>query len=291
MLGDFFAREEGRSLVRKTFQMEDKELRASINFHLFQCILVLLAPWAVPFVVAWQSFLLTEPSQAVLYGCGGAPSRLNLSFILLRISKIDLLKIWVVQGAQISDSVLCPLYCDLKISVMLHGFHDFFQSYWVIELIERAVLTLMAFATEIACYLSWSKHSMIHWQVVSNLNCIQRRFLAAFKIVLEFLFNDLFLRVFLCCNFASGNEWAEMLKYLNFKISNSLSFVHNKETTLPNCLNSTHYIILAALLWHANFKQEKVVTWVIRECSPFIREYRIALSFVLKPSLNKFLAF
>jgi hypothetical protein len=52
MLGDFFAREEGRSLVRKTLQMEDKELRASINFHLFQCILVLLAARAVPFVIA-----------------------------------------------------------------------------------------------------------------------------------------------------------------------------------------------------------------------------------------------
>ena len=172
MFGDFFAWEEGRSLVRKTFEMQDKELRATIDFHLFQCILVLLAATTVPFVITWQSFLLTEPRQAVLYGCGGAPSRLNLSFILLRISKINLLKIWAVKGFQVCYSVLGPHYCNLKITIVFHGFQDFFQSYWVIELIEWAVLTLMAFATEIACYLSWSKHSMIHWQVVSYLNCI-----------------------------------------------------------------------------------------------------------------------
>ena len=79
-----------------------------------------------------------------------------------------------------------------------------------------------------------------------------------------------------------------MLKYLNLKFSYSLSLVHNEESTLPNCLNSTHYKILAALLGHTHFKQEEIGTCVIRECRSLIGADRISLSFALQPSLNKF---
>lgn len=106
--------------------------------------------------------------------------------------------------------------------------------------------------------------------------------------MLEFLLYDLILRVFLCCDLAARYKWAEMLKYLNFKVSYSLSLVHNEEPALPNCLHTTHYIVLAALLGHAHLKQEEVIAWVIWEGGSFIGAYRISLSFVLQPSLNKF---
>jgi hypothetical protein len=99
--------------------------------------------------------------------------------------------------------------------------------------------------------------------------------------VLVFLLYDFVLRVFLCGNLAARYEWAEMLKYLNLKFSYSLSLVHNEESTLPNCLNSTHYKILAALLGHTHFKQEEIGTWVFRECRSLIGADRISLSFAL----------
>jgi hypothetical protein len=99
--------------------------------------------------------------------------------------------------------------------------------------------------------------------------------------MLEFLLYDFILRVFLCCHLAARYKWAEMLKNLNLKISYSLSLVHNEESTLPNCLNSTHYKILAALLGHAHFKQEEVIARVIWEGGSFIGTYWVSLSFVL----------
>ena len=49
--GDLFGTEERLPLVRETFEMDDQKLRASINLHLLQSVLVLFASRTVPLVV------------------------------------------------------------------------------------------------------------------------------------------------------------------------------------------------------------------------------------------------
>ena len=70
----------------------------------------------------------------------------------------------------------------------------------------------------------------------------------------EFLLYDLILRIFPCLNFATRYEWTEMFKYLNLEFPHCFSLIHYEESTLPDSLNSTHYIILTALLGHTHFK-------------------------------------
>jgi hypothetical protein len=54
--------------MRKALEMDDEVIRGFVQLHLLEGILVGFAVRAVPFVVSCQSFLLAEPTDAVVYG-------------------------------------------------------------------------------------------------------------------------------------------------------------------------------------------------------------------------------
>ena len=52
--------------MREAFEVQDEELGAPVYLHLLECILMRLAPGAVPLVIPCQRLLLLEPAQAIL---------------------------------------------------------------------------------------------------------------------------------------------------------------------------------------------------------------------------------
>lgn len=129
--------------------MNDQELRGSVELHLLQSVLVVLASTAVPLIIASQCFLLTEPTYAIIDG--------DITFLVeltaSSTSQINSLELKILERLQVSWSIRIKLDYELEIAIILHHCHYLTQSSLILE-VKGAICTLVRSFAQIALSLA-----------------------------------------------------------------------------------------------------------------------------------------
>lgn len=81
--------------MAEPLQMKNEVIRASVNLHLLEGILVILAPRAVPLVIASEGLFLAEQREAIFQGkVAAAPEPASLGTLGLAAGgEVNILKV------------------------------------------------------------------------------------------------------------------------------------------------------------------------------------------------------
>ena len=242
---------------------------------------MLFAFRAVPFVRASQHLFLSEQAQTVFNWDTTPEEPLAAPFVCRR--KVNIFKIRILEGFEISDSRIIEMQGKFKISIEFHHTHDFFHCE-VISEVKETVGSLVWFLTVIARDLGRREHAWLYRQVVVNVDRVERVcwiiliwWAFPLEVKLELFLNLLILILLLTISsLKTWHQRSQILKQLNLDPPYSPSPIKYEQSAVCYLLYPLIYVVRSATLEYLYFDQEKIVRPFFGKCDPLIGTYLIS---------------